>query len=200
MNCQHCNVEIPPTFIAALKSNACPACSKDIMSEDMKSLIGGLSEEMSKNSNPEAIACWLVSTYKLVKIADYNLPENKKQIQQLGSQNLPNSYFERAGIKKIPTRQDLIPSPIKQLEVSMDDEPLTPHGTFDNLPSMPQQMFDDLSSEDREKIKQEVENAFRSTGSLESNPLIQMQQMKQREAQAAITSGFRKPGGFTRAG
>jgi len=111
MKCQNCEIEIPPQWTVALKNNICPACGKEIMSAELQELIAGLSEAMEKMpNNPQGVACWIVSNYRLQKIADYapiegraqapNKPGNGGFVNQLPQQptDALAGFFTRAGV------------------------------------------------------------------------------------------------------
>ena len=111
MKCMHCGIEIPPTWVVALNSNICPACGKAIMDDVAKDLIKDLAEAMKQMpNNPEGLAGWLVSNYRMQKIGAYE-PVNFVTAQKRppGSMN-PNAtesnkinalegFFARAGVK-----------------------------------------------------------------------------------------------------
>ena len=72
MFCEQCKIEIPPAWKLVIIKNECPACGEKIMSDASKQLLDELKEAMSKMPNdPEGLAGWLLSNYKLVKIGDW---------------------------------------------------------------------------------------------------------------------------------
>ena len=71
MKCISCTAEIPPAWINAIQSNVCPGCGGAIMDEASKELLDELRSAMEKMPNdPEGLAGWLLSNYRLHKIGD----------------------------------------------------------------------------------------------------------------------------------
>jgi hypothetical protein len=69
MDCINCNANIPPQYVNALSSNICPGCGGQIMSVADRDLLTELRDAMAKMPNdPEGLAGWLLSNYKLHKI------------------------------------------------------------------------------------------------------------------------------------
>ncbi len=71
MDCMNCTANIPPQWVACLQENKCPSCGEDIMGESSKALLDELRDAMARMPNdPEGLAGWLLSNYKLAKIGD----------------------------------------------------------------------------------------------------------------------------------
>ena len=69
MNCVTCGIEIPAAWKACIQSNTCPACNGQIMDDAAKELLMEIKDAFSKMANdPEGLAGWLLSNYKLHKI------------------------------------------------------------------------------------------------------------------------------------
>jgi len=71
MKCMNCNAEIPPQYLAAIRNNICPGCGDKIYTEETGQVLTELKEAMSKMPNdPEGLACWLLSNFKVLKIGN----------------------------------------------------------------------------------------------------------------------------------
>ena len=69
MKCTSCLVEIPPTFLAAIRSGVCPSCNGQIMPPEFKLIYDEIRKTMSQMPNdPDGLAGWLLSNYHLEKI------------------------------------------------------------------------------------------------------------------------------------
>ena len=85
MKCISCKIDVPAQWTAALNSNICPSCGKNIMDEVSKNLLAELRTAMTKMPNdPEGLAGWLLSNYKLRKIGsaepvEFHRPVESKQ-------------------------------------------------------------------------------------------------------------------------
>lgn len=108
MKCFSCNVEIPVSFVAALAANTCPGCSGPIQTEESIEFMDELSEAFERMPNdPQGIAGWILSNYRLNKIGDEAPPEQfhrpltdeEKAAQQQAAQ-------QAGGIKIAPNPVD----------------------------------------------------------------------------------------------
>ena len=182
MDCKSCGIEIPPVWVAALKSNICPSCGGEIMNSELQELITGLSGAMDKMpGNPQGIACWLVSNYKLSKINSYEPPEFKKQQPQqqaqpqnkqvkqnsfpanLNKQTDVEDFFLRANVNLANLKGKKtasVPSPIKQIEEEEDfpDEPVVEMDEVDKMMVVPPSNAP-ISEDEKDSIAAMVENA-----------------------------------------
>lgn len=71
MRCESCDSDIPPAWVAALKSGICPGCGENIYTDETKQLMEELATAMiSMPNNPQGLAGWLISNYRLQKIGD----------------------------------------------------------------------------------------------------------------------------------
>lgn len=71
MKCQSCGCEVPPAFVHAIKMNQCAGCGGPIMDEASVELMNGLAAAMEKmEHDPQGIAGWLLSNYRLEKVGD----------------------------------------------------------------------------------------------------------------------------------
>jgi len=112
MFCQNCNTEIPPAWKRMIIKNECPACGEPIMSEQSKQLLDELKEAMERMPNdPEGLAGWLLSNYRLQKIGDAQPTDfHGKRVSQANQQDVPNNlktannpikeWLDRAGVSK----------------------------------------------------------------------------------------------------
>ena len=142
MDCMNCTANIPPQWVACLQENKCPSCGKDIMGEKSKDLLDELREAMVRMPNdPEGLAGWLLSNYKLHKIGDAE-PTEFHQMRHAQPQNpnegVPNNlkiannpvhkFLQRTGyskqidnrkrLKDIVNEIDHGPQPTSQMPVS----------------------------------------------------------------------------------
>lgn len=112
MICESCAVEIPPSFVAVIAKNICPACEKPIMSDETKQLHTDLKEAMERMPNDhEGLAGWLLSHYRLTKVGTgeptgFHRPKE----QTVGMKIAPNKtqeFLKRTGLsKQIEQRQN----------------------------------------------------------------------------------------------
>lgn len=107
MNCVTCNTEIPSAFVHCISSNTCAACGGPIMSDEHQTLLTELKEAMSKmEHNPEGLAGWLLSNYRLTKIGSGEPTEfyGKKRANQQAHNNVKiyqdntSDFIKRAGV------------------------------------------------------------------------------------------------------
>lgn len=103
--CKSCNAEIPPAFVHAIQSGACPGCGSALFSEKDKELLDELTIAMEKMpNNPQGVAGWLISNYRFTKIGDAVPTEKfhvKGQKQQLDEDNNPsNKFLQRTNVYK----------------------------------------------------------------------------------------------------
>lgn len=71
MKCMSCKAEIPPAWVHAINSNSCPGCGGTIMDSKAQTILAEVREAMNQMpSNPEGLAGWLMSNYKLTKVGD----------------------------------------------------------------------------------------------------------------------------------
>lgn len=71
MQCMSCNTDIPASWVSCIQRNSCPACGKEIMNDKAKELLDEIREAINDMPNdPEGLAGWLLSNYKLIKVGD----------------------------------------------------------------------------------------------------------------------------------
>jgi hypothetical protein len=98
MFCESCNVEIPPAWKRMIIKNECPACGEHIMSQESKELLDELKNAMERMPNdPEGLAGWLLSNYRLAKVGDAE----------------PTGFHGKPEVKPEATRDDNIPAGLK---------------------------------------------------------------------------------------
>ena len=215
MNCASCNAEIPPQWKACLVSNICPSCSGKIMSDFTQELIQGLTEAITKMpNNPQGIACWLVSNYRMDKINDYEPPQFKEantggnmniNASNNDKQKALNDFFARAGVNlndiaEGSQKGNRAPSPIKE-----PDDIIENQETIDEVDKM---IFGAANNGEMlsDYEKDEIANAVMTAKfGAEKNPAISAmieatEQRKQNIADGiGAVSKSGKPAGFRRA-
>lgn len=106
MDCMNCTASIPPQWVACIQENKCPSCGKQIMDEKSQELLAELREAMAKMPNdPEALAGWLLSNYRLHKIGTAEPTKFYKPRQERQEPDVPikvannpvHSFLKRAG-------------------------------------------------------------------------------------------------------
>jgi len=129
MKCISCTAEIPANWSYALNNNLCPSCGGPIMDEDAKSLLDELREAMSKMPNdPEGLAGWLLSNYKLIKVGTaeptdfYKKNSNKKSAIKLNNENPVQKLLKRAGVDKQVAKQKQLADLAKSIVEIEDDQ------------------------------------------------------------------------------
>lgn len=113
MYCQHCKVEIPPSWSKVIASNTCPACGEFIVSEENKKIMDDLKNAIGRMSaDPEELTGWLMSNYDLLPKGTVE-PTNfhrKPDAEQLvtasgGKLKMANSatqqFMKRSGADKV---------------------------------------------------------------------------------------------------
>ena len=84
MKCKSCFNDVPPKFAHAISVNVCPLCGKEIMDQQLQSILNDLKNVMDKTKEySDEVGDWLFSNYGLKKwdpkdAEDRNmrLPEN----------------------------------------------------------------------------------------------------------------------------
>lgn len=111
MKCITCTAEIPANWSYALNNNLCPSCGGPIMDEDSKSLLHELRDAMAKMPNdPEGLAGWLLSNYRLTKIGtaepmDFYKKNSNKNSSFRTNENPVEKLLKRAGVDKQVAKQ-----------------------------------------------------------------------------------------------
>ena len=213
MDCNTCGINIPPIWKACLVSNICPSCNGKIMSDFTQELIKGLSVAITQMpNNPEGIACWLVSNYKMDKINDYEPPQFPEQ-KGASNINLNSSnndkqkaledFFTRAGVNlnDLPYQHTKVPSQVKEAS-DVEDVNEEPLDDVDRMMLNGSGGAGGLS----EQEKEEIANSVRASKfGAEKNPAIAamieaQEQRKQDFADGVSAVDARgKPAGFRRA-
>ncbi|MFZ4795878.1 MAG: hypothetical protein ACOYMA_00195 [Bacteroidia bacterium] len=226
MNCQECGAHIPPEFKSCLVTNTCPACNGKIMSGDLKELINSLAEVMEQMpNNPQGIACWLVSSYKMDKINNYDPPKQhvSKKVANINTngtnsdkQKAAEAFLARAGvnIEDIPEyaskKKRVAPAVVKNDDY-MDDEDYMDKVPFDegfeDIDEVDKMMLsgngDYISEDEKDQIAEMVQNS--KFGS-EKNPTILALMDAQKQRREDINNGVSatdargKSAGFRRSG
>lgn len=117
MQCMSCRADIPPAWVNAIQRNECPGCGGAIMDEASKKLLDELRTAMEEMPNdPEGLAGWLLSNYKLHKIGaaeptefHRQRPTHQQQEQFNGlkvAENPKSVFLQRAGMgRELDRRQ-----------------------------------------------------------------------------------------------
>lgn len=110
INCITCAAEIPPIWSHCINSNICPGCGGQIMDNASKDLLDEIREAMKKMTNdPEGLAGWLLSNYKLQKYGsaeptEFHKKPSAKESAQLDKLKIANNpvqeMLKRTGIKE----------------------------------------------------------------------------------------------------
>lgn len=220
MNCESCFIEIPPQWVNALKTNICPSCGQAIMSAELQELIVGLSAAIEKMQyNPQTIACWITSNYKLIKIAEYE-PTKLNEVRQIQNinQEKPNrveEFFKNAQVdlSMLPElaakkKANKVPPTIKQIDIEEEQNTNIVEETNDYVPDATDKMILEgsnsiLSEEEKEAIAEMVRNE--KFGSEKQHPAIFAMMEANKQRQENIANGIGavnnrgKPVGFRRA-
>ena len=115
MDCMNCTADIPPQWVACIQENKCPSCGGQIMDEHAKSLLDELRKAIEKMpNNPEGLAGWILSNYKLYKIGDaaptefYQVRQDQTQTQpQPQPQPQPQSVLQSKSVVENPVHKFL---------------------------------------------------------------------------------------------
>ena len=224
MKCNSCGIEIPPIFSNSLKTNICPACSGPIMQQELQGLIEGLAEAMLKMPhNPQGVACWLVSNYKMVKVNDYDpidkffdgksqqAPSNQ---QTAGFQNQTTTaanntsklqdFFARAGVK--PENLANSNKPKQQQQFGQPLEDVIPASELAGLDDVDKMMLmgsdEPISDYEKDALSMTLSQSQFGNDS-QMLPYYQQLEQKKMDMQNSVNGGgatnnLGKPSGFRR--
>lgn len=128
MKCSECSVEIPPAWKHAYQQNYCPSCGGSIFNEEIVELMNGLKSALEQMPNdPQGIAGWLLSNYKMEKVGDgeptgFFGPKEKEEAKE-GEVKVAQSKLERflknAGVdtsKKSKNRMAVLAQQISNID------------------------------------------------------------------------------------
>lgn len=133
MKCKNCSAEIPPQWAHAINTNICPSCGDEIMSRDELGVLAEVRDAVSQmNANPEGLAGWLLSHYRLIKIGDAeptqffsttkeNAPASP-QARNEEKNNLLKQFLNRAGVKVQDSNEIKKKISIPNVEMEDDEE------------------------------------------------------------------------------
>jgi len=69
MKCNSCAADIPPQWVHSINTNTCPGCGSELMDTKAQNILAEVREAMNQMpANPEGLAGWLLSNYKLTKV------------------------------------------------------------------------------------------------------------------------------------
>jgi len=118
MQCMNCSGDIPPQWVNAIQKNECPGCGEAIMDEASKELLDELRSAMERMPNdPEGLAGWLLSNYRLRKVGDAEptdfhraRPAQPERFDNLKiADNPKNVFLHRAGMtRELARRQQTL--------------------------------------------------------------------------------------------
>lgn len=148
MKCDSCSVDIPPAWVNVIAKNTCPNCDGPIMTEDTIELMVGLKSALEQMPNdPQGIAGWLLSNYRMQKVGTgeptgfYGIktqqkePTNKTNLKV--AENPMQKFFKNAGIN--PEKQNnyaLLAAQINAGEADKDFSDLEVEEDSENLPEL----------------------------------------------------------------
>lgn len=212
MKCGTCNAEIPPAWVHCLQTNICPGCGGSIMDDFEKELLSELKGAMERMpNNPEGIAGWLISNYKMVKIGDATPTEFhvKRHNNEIKNEEIDSSSIKIKTdnpIHKFLARATNGTELIKRQGVSLKDiaAQIGSGATIDPSLIM-EEDGDEFLDSDEESLEDIYPGGIPATalGAAGQNNVeqqyIEQQKLRQREAQRALDSGVRKKGAITRA-
>ncbi len=120
MKCKECNIDIPATFVSAIKNNICPSCGASMMDTNIVDLMTGLAEAMEKmDYSPFGIAGWLLSNYKMEKVGDCEITE----FPDSEVKNKPAQEKKRGGgFIKFGEDQPIKPKPVGPVDSGVSGE------------------------------------------------------------------------------
>lgn len=147
MKCNKCSAEIPPEWVHAIQANMCPSCGGPLMDEMEMVLLSELSEAMKRMpDNPEGVAGWLLSNYKLTKIGDaeptefFKQDKRDKQDKQGQPDDVPSDikiadnpvqkYLQRTGRAKDLSNRRSLKDIVNDINNGVDESMLQPEVEF----------------------------------------------------------------------
>lgn len=170
MQCKSCTADVPPQWKHSIHvANACPSCGAELMSAEDMSLLTEIREAMKQMpADPEGLAGWLLSNYKLEKFGKAEPTEfyQKKQTipnegpvlgtdQQAGGEKLISKFMKRTGIKQDTAKfKELVrhikSGEVEQLDIDIQDsddeevqiqasEGMMPDDVEDRIPELKKQ-------------------------------------------------------------
>ena len=116
MDCMNCTANIPPEWKACIQENKCPSCGKEIMNNNSKELLDELRDAMAKMPNdPEGLAGWLLSNYRLQKVGSaeptqffQSRNQNDDMPKNIKIANNPvHDFLKRSGNPELVNRKKL---------------------------------------------------------------------------------------------
>lgn len=177
MKCKNCSAEIAPQWTHAINSNVCPSCGDEIMSKDELGVLAEVRDAVSQmNTNPEGLAGWLLSHYKLTKIGDAEPTQfhsvststvkesTSQQTQTAEKSQLLKQFLERTGVK-VPDPTAL-KKKVGSVEITDDEDDFIEDEEYEDEEVLVPGIMQNLSSaiDPREAIIQKQRAARKAMG------------------------------------
>lgn len=143
MICSNCGITINPEWKMCINKNECPACGQQIMNDAMQELLVELRQALTEMPNdPEGLAGWLLTHYRLVKIGDGKpvmeffgpnnarrnfkdaSPQNGAKIGKVKEPDLLSQFEEKASLATSSKYRDIIQD-ITDGEIKEEVRPMT---------------------------------------------------------------------------
>lgn len=89
IKCKSCEAVIPPEWVFIIQMGKCAGCGSDLFSKEEKELLEELTAAMERMPNdPQGLAGWLLSNYRLTKLSEVVEPTEKFHKSKGTSDNL----------------------------------------------------------------------------------------------------------------
>jgi hypothetical protein len=201
ITCKSCDTEVPPNWVHAINTNACPSCGCPLLNENEASLLEEIREAFRQMpDSPEGLAGWLISNYKMVKIGDGQAVKISKPVSPAtettfaeveedtapGKKAADRIKFEgmlkRAGVK--PPDSDRLKNLVKGIKSgAVDSDP--------EITVQDEELYDDgdvfVSASDEDPAESAMIDALSSGKTVD--PKMFLRQQKLNEARAAMREG-----------
>ena len=201
----NCETEIPASFKLAIQRGECPACGDSLYTESVKELLAELSSAMERMPNdPQGLAGWLISNYKLVKIGSAEPVSefygDKKQKQPSQSNNesglkIANSpvqeFMKRTGVKpKTPEELAEVYRKITEAREGEISEPSQEEYSDDDpeVQAIAATMRGPVTKKQMQQFKQaQISSEFDNED--DRHPAIQQERLKRLQKQNELAGG-----------
>ena len=210
MKCSNCGVSIPPEWKKVIEKNVCPNCDSPIMNEAQQELLHELKEALiAMPADPEGLAGWLLDNYQMTKVGSGKpvnefYDPNKKLKEEIKIHD--NPFFKKTGLdveKLNALGQEKRKQLVSQIQASEDDSEDVP-STEEDDPTDPYVQLalsnmggiQNLTKKELKKLRANYQEEDDSGNDL--HPLLQQDRLLRLEKQQEISSGIRKPNGFSR--
>lgn len=189
MKCISCTAEIPANWSYALNNNICPSCGGAIMDENSKLLLDELREAMTKmNNDPEGLAGWLLSNYRLTKIGTaeptdfYKKNTGKKSNLKL-NENPVAKFLKNAGVDKQIAKQKQLANLAQQItEIETEDD------QYGDIEVNNEENDDNYEEDDYKPVAKISSTIAKNSASLIDPSISPLDSASMREAVQAVSS------------